>query len=134
MTPEPSTLIKIEYDNKIFLLSIMYDNYNITMNISEENNLSDLIFSKKMTLSDIKGMHILFSGISKLEEFIDYMKAASENKKLSIVLKEDKLVINIISEYLFKQHNIEIILLSKKLNTSEMITNLCQEISLPKKK
>jgi hypothetical protein len=45
MTPEPSTLIKIEYDNKIFLLSIMYDNYNITMNISEENNLSDLIFS-----------------------------------------------------------------------------------------
>jgi septal ring factor EnvC (AmiA/AmiB activator) len=87
-----------------------------------------------MTLSDIKGIHKLFSGISKLEEFIDYIKAAHENKKLSIFLKEDKLVINIISEYLFKQQNIEIILLSKKLNTSEMITNLCQEISLLKKK
>lgn len=132
--PECSTKIKIEQNNKIFLLTLEYDNNNFNMNICEENNLSNISFYKKMILSEIKNIHQLFSGINSFDEFIEYIKAANENKKLSIDLKEDKLIINILSEYLFKQHNIEIILLPKKLKLNDIITNLSQELSILKEK
>ena len=132
--PECSTKIKIEQNNKIFLLTLEYDNNNFNMNICEENNLSNISFYKKMILSEIKNIHQLFSGINSFDEFIEYIKAAHENKKLSIDLKEDKLIINILSEYLFKQHNIEIILLPKKLKLNDIITNLSQELSILKEK
>lgn len=110
-SPESSTSIKIEKDNQIFLLIIEYDKSNIILKITEENNLSNLLYSKTMTLSYIKAIHKLFSGINTTQDFIDFINAAYEYKKLSIEIKEDKLIINIISEYLFKKENVEIILL-----------------------
>ena len=133
-SPESSTSIKIEKDNQIFLLIIEYDKSNIILKITEENNLPNLLYSKTMTLSYIKAIHKLFSGINTTQDFIDFINAAYEYKKLSIEIKEDKLIINIISEYLFKQENVEIILLPQQLKVNDIIKNLSHELSLLKEK
>ena len=69
-----------------------------------------------MTFQNIKEIHNLFFGINSFNEFHDYLNTLSENKKLTINKKEDKLCIHLSVEYLFKPHSIDITLSPEKKN------------------
>ena len=87
-----------------------------------------------MNFDEIKGIHKIFGILNSCEDFIDYIKAAYENKKLSIKIDKKELILIISAEYLFKSQLIEIPLVEKKINLESNTEVLNQEISLLKKK
>ena len=76
-------------------------------------------------------MHKVFAIISSCQEFIDYIKALIDNKKLSIKkTTENKINIELIVEYLFKQNIINIDLPQKKISLELMVQDLYNKISI----
>jgi len=116
-TPKDITeSLKIEQDNKKYILLIKIQGDKMTLIVSEPDEIGSPNFIKKMTLQEIKETHKQFLGLNSCNEFSDYIKALLERKKLSIIKKEDQLYINLSFEYLFKQVSFNIILsLEKKI-------------------
>ena len=56
-----------------------------------------------MSLNEIKGLHNLFQGLNSCCEFLDYIKTLIQKNKLTIKKENNKISINIIVEYLFKE-------------------------------
>ena len=71
----------------------------------------------KLSLEEIKKMHKIFSFLGSSLEFVDYVKALIDNKKLSIKPPVDnRIKMELTVEYLFKQNIIEFNLIQKKIN------------------
>ena len=137
ITPEKPELIKIfeiKQNKEKFTLTIIKQEDQIILSISKQDKLPYKKYIKKMHLKEIKEIHKLFSIINSSDEFIDYIKASIENKKITI--KEDnnskQLFLNINVEYLFKSEIIEIPLLEKETNLNEFSEEIFKEISLIK--
>ena len=121
--------LNIEQDNKKYLLimKIKGDTINFMASDPEEEGLS---YSRKMALKEIKEKNEkYFAGLYSCKEFSDYLKALSEDKKVSIMKKEDKLSINFTVEYLLKKHPIEIYLYPEKYNSELININLYKKIN-----
>ena len=70
----------------------------------------------KITLNELRQIHKIFSMFVSCQEFVDYMKALIENKKLSVKKTvENQVTMELMVEYLFKQNIIKIDLTKKKL-------------------
>ena len=79
-------------------------------------------FETKLSLDELKQIHKIFLGINSCKEFVDYIKALIENNKLAIKkILDNKVTIELMVEYLFKQNIIKIDLNPKKINL-ELIT------------
>ena len=127
---EISEFINIEQENIKYLLTIKINGKNMLFILSDKEDCFDYL--RKMTLQELKEKENcqIFSGLKSCKEFSDYLKALSEEKKLSIIKKNDKLSINFIVEYLLKKHSVEIDLFDKKKNDDylkEKIKNLENE-------
>ena len=84
----------------------------------------------KLSLEEIKKMHKIFSILGSSLEFVDYVKALIDNKKLSIKPPVDyRIKMELTVEYLFKQNIIEFDLIQKKINFELIIEDLCKNIS-----
>ena len=69
--------------------------------------------------------------LSSFQEFVDFIKVLIENKKLSIKKTiENKITIELIVEYLYKQSTIKIDLIKKKMNFESIIQDLYYKISI----
>ena len=128
--------LKIEQDNKNYLLDIIIKGEIIIFKVSELGELYSSKFSKKMSLKEIrkKEPQQLFSGLKSCNEFLDYLKTLLEMKRLSIIKKEKQLYINFTAEYFVKKYNIEFELLPEKTNLELIIKEICDEIKLIKNK
>ena len=128
--------LKIEQDNKNYLLDIIIKGEIIIFKVSELGELYSSKFSEKMSLKEIrqKEPQQLFSGLNSCNEFLDYLKTLSEMKRLSIIKKEKQLYINFTAEYFVKKYNIEFELLPEKMNLELIIKEICDEIKLIKNK
>ena len=56
-----------------------------------------------MNLKEIKELHKIFIGLNSCKEFYDYIKALSKENKISIIEKENKMLISFIVDYLLKK-------------------------------
>ena len=85
--------LTIEQDNKKYILLIKILGESLTFTLTEPDAVGSLTYIRKMTLKEIKEKetHNLFYGLNSCQEFVDYIKALSDMKKLSIMKKEDKL-------------------------------------------
>ncbi len=128
--------LKIEQNDKKYLLLIKILGESISFILSQPEEVGSLTYSRKMTLKEIKEKetHNLFTGLNSCQEFLDYLKALSEMKKLSIIEKEDKLTLNFIVEYLLKKHSVEFELNPDKINLDSVVQNLCKEFNIFKSK
>ena len=128
--------LKIEQDNKNYLLDIIIKGEIIIFKVSELGELYSSKFSEKMSLKEIrqKEPQQLFSGLKSCKEFLDYLKTLSEMKRLSIIKKEEQLYINFTAEYFVKKYNIEFELFPEKMNLELIIKDICDEIKLIKNK
>ena len=124
-----NTSINIEQDNKKYLLTIKIKGEEMTLVLSEPEEIGNSSFIKIITLKDIKEMHSYFNGLDECNTFSDYLKALSENKKLSVVKKEDNLCLNFTIEYMLKNYLIELILSPEKKNPEQLIKDLCREMN-----
>ena len=121
LTPEEITdSLIIEQNNKKYLLVIKCQGEKLDLNLSEQKELGNRIFVKKLTLKGIKEINNSFLGLNSCNEFANILKNLLERKKISIIEKDDKLIINLNIEYFFKNLSIDIILSPEKKNSDEI--------------
>ena len=85
----------------------------------------------KISLNELKQIHKIFLIFSSCQEFIDYIKALIENKKISIKKENEKqMTIELMVEYLYKQNIIKIDLFQKAINFELIAHDLYKKISV----
>ena len=104
--------IKIEQENKKYLLEVKIISEMMTLTLSNIEEFEYFSYARKFTLKEIKEIHQVFMGLNSCKEFLEFLKGLSEIKKLSIKQKENKLNIEFEIEYLLKKKTIEIEIIS----------------------
>jgi len=127
------TLI-IDQNEKKFKLELVIKGEMIFFNLYEEGKINNKYYSQKLSLREIKNKHQIFCVFNSCQEFLDYIKASFDNKKLSIKITNESLSILMNIEYLFKQQIIEIPLEEKKMNIEDFSNDIIKEISFLKDK
>ena len=108
-----SETITIDQDNIRYILHLNSIGNTITFSLEYNSNN----YSKKMPLKDIKDKEsrAIFNSYSS-QDFFEYLKALSEMKKISVIRKDNSVIIKFEFEVMFKKHDIEIELRSKDNN------------------
>ena len=134
ITPKEVLSLIINQENQKYLLTIKTEGDTMIFNIIEQEKIGSLSFRQKISLEEIKKKEPkqIFSVLSSCMEFIDYLKALSDLKKISLIKKDNKISINFDAEYLLKKYNVEIDLFPEKVNLESLVNDLCKEISLIK--
>ena len=74
---------EIKQEEKIYKLNINIINQEIILNILDEKDLMKE-YEIKLTFDELKYMHKIFITFSSSQDFIDFMRASIENKKILI--------------------------------------------------
>ena len=132
--PKLDSVFEIKQNEEKYILKIIKKEEQIILSISKQDKLPYKKYIKKMYLKDMKEIHKFFFLFNSLDDFIDYIKASIENKKITIKEENNnqKLFLNINTEYLFKSEIIEIPLLEQKQKSNEFSEEIFKEISLIK--
>ena len=128
---EISETISIEQNNTKYSLHITSIGETLTFLITFSEDLKNKVFVRKLALKEIKDSesHQIFMPYS-CKEFIDYLKALSEKKKISLTIKQNIIFINLDCEFLFKKSLIEIELFPEDKNFDSIVKELYKEVSL----
>ena len=132
--PTPKELtetITIEQNNIKYSLHITSVGETLTFLITFLSEHKNKIFVRKLALKEIKDSesNSIFSLIT-CQEFIAYLKALSQTKKISLAIKENIVFINFSVEFMLKKHLIEIELFPEDKNFDSIGKELYRELSL----
>ena len=119
-----SETITIDQDNIRYILHLNSIGNTITFSLEYNSNN----YSKKMPLKDIKDKEsrAIFNSYSP-KDFFEYLKTLSEMKKISVIRKDNSVIIKFEIEFMFKKHEIEIELRSKD-NNLELLEKEVKEL------
>ena len=126
--------IKIEDNNNNYFLNIGINNDIINFSINDKEQLLSINYIKTMNFKEIKDLNKGFSILNSINDFYDYLKVLSENKKINIKKDEEKITIILFIEVLLKKEIIEINLYPGKIDLDLNIKNICKEIIYIKEK
>ena len=119
-----SETITIDQDNIRYILHLNSIGNTITFSLEYNSNN----YSKKMPLKDIKDKESKAIFISHSpKDFFEYLKTLSEMKKISVIRKDNSVIIKFELEIMFKKHEIEIELRSKD-NNLELLEKEVKEL------
>ena len=125
-----SESFEIKQDENVYKLKIEIINQDITLNLLDEKDIMKE-YEIKLTLEELKQIHKIFLLFSSSQEFIDFIKAIIENKKILIKKNgENQMTIELMVEYLFKQNIIKIDLIKKKINFELIALDLYKKIDI----
>ena len=120
---------EINQEGNNYKLNIKIINQEITLNILDKKDLMKE-HEIKLTFGELKNLHKIFLIINSCQDFIDFINAIIENKKLLIKKnQENKMAIEIIVEYLYKQNIIKLDLNQNKMNFELIAQDLYQKIA-----
>jgi len=128
-TPKEETKesFEIKQEENNYKLNINIINQELTLNILDEKDLMKE-YEIKLTFDELKIIHKIFLTFNSCKDFIDFIKASVENKKMFIKRnKENQMTIEFMVEYLFKQNIIRFDLNQKKMNLELSIQDLYQK-------
>ena len=126
--------IKIEQNNNIYYLNIAVNKDIIIFSISDIEQLLSINYIKSMNFKEIKELNKVFYVLNSINDFYEYLKLLSSNKKLKIKKNEEKITIILKIEVLLKEEIIEIILNKGKIDINLNIKNICKELIYIKEK
>ena len=126
--------IKIIKDSKEYILNIDIQGDYIIFDINDTEDLISFNYKNKMTFKEIKDLNQIFIVLNSFNDFYDYIKALSNNKKLSIKKEDEKIIIILYVEILLKEQIIEINLFKEKKDLNLSIKDICKELILVKEK
>ena len=123
--------ICIEQNNTKYSLYISSIGETLTFLITSSSEHKNKIFVRKLALKEIKDTESnpIFSSIS-CKEFIDYLKALSDMKKISLNIQENIIFINLNAESFLKTLSVEIELFPEDKNFDSIGKELYRELSL----
>ena len=131
-TPKEQTeTITIDQNNIKYSLHITSVGETLTFLLTFSSEHKKKIFVRKLALKEIKDsesypVFLIYS----CQEFIAYLKALSEMKKISLAIQENIVFINFSVEIMFKKHLIEIELFPEDKNFDSIAKELYRELSL----
>jgi len=120
--------IKIEKNNNNYFLNIGVNKDKIVLSLKDKEQLLSINYIKTMNIQEIKDLNKSFYVLNSFNEFYEYLKLLSENKKIDIKKSEEKLTIILNIEVLFKQEIIEINLFPGKIDLELNIRNIYKEL------
>ena len=119
-----SETITIDQDNIRYILHLNSIGNTITFSLEYNSNN----YSKKIPLKDIKDKESKAIFISHSpKDFFEYLKTLSEMKKISVIRKDNSVIIKFEFEAMFMKHEIEIELRSKD-NNLELLEKEVKEL------
>ena len=131
MTPKEEIIkesFEIKQEEKNYKLNIEIINQEIILNVLDEKDLMKE-YEIKLAFDELKVFHKIFLTLNSSQDFIDFIKATIENKKILIKKnKDNQITIELIIEYLFKQNIIKFDLIKKKMNLELIIQDLYKKI------
>ena len=126
---EIKEFFEIKQEEKNYKLNINIINQEIIINILDEKDLMKE-YEIKLTLDELKNIHKIFLTFNSFKDFIDFIKATIENKKILIKKnKENQMTIELMFEYIFKQNIIKFELNQKKMNFELAIQDLYEKFN-----
>ena len=131
-TPKEQTeTITIDQNNIKYSLHITSVGETLAFLLTFSSEHKNKIFVRKLALKEIKDSegNPIFS-LHSCQEFIAYLKALSEMKKISLAIQENIVFINFSVEIMFKKHLIEIELFSEDKNFDSIGKEPYRELSL----
>ena len=126
--------IKIEQNNNIYYLNIAVNKDIIIFSINDIDQLLSINYIKSMNFKEIKELNKVFYVLNSINDFYEYLKLLSNNKKLHIKKNEEKITIILNIEVLLKEEIIEINLNKGKIDINLNIKNICKELIYIKEK
>ena len=126
--------IKIEQNNNIYVLNIAVNKDIIIFSINDIEQLLSINYIKTMNFKEIKELNKVFYVLNSINDFYEYLKLLSNNKKLNIKKSKEKISIILNIEVLLKEEIIEINLNKEKIDLNLNIKNICKELIYIKEK
>ena len=121
--------LNLEQDDKKYLFLIKSDKEKLNLNLFDQVEIENQKYIKNMTLTEVKQLNNCFSGLNSCDEFVDIVKNVSERKKISIIKRDSKLIVNLNIEYFYKNYSFDITLSPEKKDNDEIIKELYREIT-----
>ena len=118
----------IKQNEIIYELNVKSEENIITFSINDKSKFSSVYYNKKMSLEEIRNINQVFNSIKSINDFYDYLKLLSDNKKLNIKKCNNKLLIIISVEVLLKQKELIIDLFPIKKDIDSSINEIYQEL------
>ena len=117
-TPQEINIIHlpIELNKKVYNLKIDYKEDKITFELIDIEQLPFVKYIRIMNFNEIKELNQLFSLLKTYNDFYDYLKLLSKDKKIKIKKSKDKILIILIIDILSKKAEITIDLFPEKKN------------------
>ena len=106
--------IQIELNRIKYDLNIKVKENKIVFSIYEQEQFPAVNYERTMDLKEIKDLNIALSGIYSFNDFYDYLKSLSNNKKINIKKNNDKISLILFIEDKSSQQEIEIDLYPEK--------------------
>ena len=126
--------IKIEHDNNNNYLNIGINKDNILLSLNYKEQLFSINYNKTMNFQEIKNLNKAFDVLNTINEFYEYLKVLSDNKKISIKKNGEKISIILNILVLFKQEIVEINLNPRKIDLELNIKSIGKELLYIKEK
>ena len=115
--------IHIEQNGIKYDLNIEVKEDKLTFSINDKEQFPSVNYIRTMSFKEIKELNIIFNALNSFNDFYDYLKSLSENKKLNIKKNNDKFV-----EVLLKKQEIVIDLIPEKKNLDLSIKEIYKEL------
>ena len=118
----------IKQNEIIYELNVKSEENIITFSINDKSKFSSVYYNKKMSLEEIKNINQVFNSLKSINDFYDYLKLLSDNKKINIKKCNNKLLIIITVEVLLKQQELIIDLFPIRKDIDSSINEIYQEL------
>ena len=115
--------IQIEQNENKYDLNIESKGDDIIFSINDKSQFPSINYIRAMNFKEIKDLNKVFSLLNSFNDFYDYLKSLSNNKKLNIKKNNDKFV-----EVLLKKQEIVIDLIPEKKNLDLSIKEIYKEL------
>ena len=100
--------IQIELNQTKNDLNFEVKESKMIFSINDKSQFPSINYIREMSFQEIKGLNKVFTLLDSFNDFYEYLKTLSENKKLNLKKINDKITIIFSVEVLSKQQEIEI--------------------------
>ena len=107
-------LIKKEFNKNKYNLKLEFENDTVTFELLDTDKMPYDNYIKTLNFNEIKTLNKLFENLKTYNDFYEYLKKLSKDKKINIIKNKDKISIILFIDILGKQQEVNIDLIPEK--------------------
>jgi len=107
-------LIKIEFNKNKYNLKLEFENDTVTFELLDTDKMPYANYIKTLNFNEIKTLNKLFENLKTYNDYYEYLKKLSKDKKINIIKNKYKISIILFIDILGKQQEVNIDLIPEK--------------------